>query len=151
VVNSKDLCPNEKETINGFQDEDGCPDLGPAQVIREQGKLRILENVEFATGSAMIQPSSYSLLNQVALVLRANPDIKHMRIEGHTDTRGKREMNLTLSDARARSVRQYLIMKGIRPERVSSKGFGPDRPIVTPEKTNDDLQKNRRVEFIIEQ
>ena len=151
VPNARDLCPNEKETINGFQDEDGCPDLGPAHVIREQGKLRILENVEFATGSAMIQPRSYSLLNQVALVLRANPDIKHMRIEGHTDTRGKREMNLTLSDARAKSVLQYLVMKGIRSERLTSKGFGPDRPLVTPEKDNADLQKNRRVEFIIEQ
>jgi OmpA-OmpF porin, OOP family len=150
IPNIEDECPTEKETINGVQDEDGCPDGGPAKVIRKDNKLVILENIEFATASASIRPSSYSILNQVALMLKANPDIKKLRIEGHTDSRGSREMNIVLSKARANSVRLYLINRGIEHTRVASEGYGPDRPLV--EEVDDEaLQKNRRVEFVIKE
>lgn len=150
IPNIDDECPNEKETINGEKDEDGCPDGGKAKVIRKDNKLVILENVEFATASASIRPSSYSILNQVALMMKANPDIKLLRIEGHTDSRGSREMNVVLSKARANSVRLYLINQGIDPRRLESEGYGPDRPLV--EEVDDAaLQKNRRVEFIIKE
>jgi outer membrane protein OmpA-like peptidoglycan-associated protein len=149
VPNAEDRCPRQKETINGIQDEDGCPDGGPAKVIREEGRIVILENVEFATGSIQLQPESHSILNQVALVLKANPDIKHVRIEGHTDGTGPREMNVELSKARAHAVRQYLIKRGVRPGRLASEGYGPDRPLVK-ERTEEDRAKNRRVEFVLE-
>jgi outer membrane protein OmpA-like peptidoglycan-associated protein len=150
IPNVDDACPGQKETINGIEDEDGCPDKGAAKVVREKGKLLVLENIEFATSSAAIRPSSYGVLNQVALMMKANPDIKMLRIEGHTDSRGSRDMNMKLSQARAESVRNYLIGRGISPDRLTAQGFGPDRPVVTPEKTEEDMQKNRRSEFIIE-
>ena len=149
IPNYLDQCPNQKETINGFQDEDGCPDGGPAQVIREDGKFRVLQNIKFRSGSAELDPQSDSILNQVALTLKANPDIKRMRIEGHTDDTGGRDMNMRLSQERANAVRSYLIGRGIKPDRLRAEGYGPDRPLV---KGNgpDALAKNRRVEFIIE-
>jgi outer membrane protein OmpA-like peptidoglycan-associated protein len=149
VPNSKDQCPNEKETINGIQDDDGCPDGGPAKVIREEGKFRILENVRFRSGSAQIDPASYSILDQVALTLKANPDIKRVRIEGHTDDTGSREVNIQLSKARASAVREYLIAKGVKPDRLRSEGYGPDKPIATGS-SPESRAKNRRVEFIFE-
>jgi outer membrane protein OmpA-like peptidoglycan-associated protein len=150
VPNVADLCPDQKETINGIQDEDGCPDGGPAKVIRKENKLVILENVEFATASAMIQPTSFSILDQVALLLKANPDIERLRIEGHTDSRGSHSMNVWLSQARADSVRQYMVRKGVNASRLEAKGYGPDKPLVD-EVDDAAMQKNRRVEFIIEQ
>lgn len=148
IPNVDDDCPDQKETINGIQDEDGCPDGGPAKVIRKDNKLMILENVQFATASANIRPTSYSILNQVALVLKANPDIKKLRIEGHTDSRGPREMNVVLSKARAQSVRRYLISRGVQSSRLEAEGYGPDRPLVK-EVDAASLQKNRRVEFVV--
>jgi outer membrane protein OmpA-like peptidoglycan-associated protein len=150
VPDDEDHCPTKKETINGFEDEDGCPDEGPAKVIVEEGRIRILETVKFKTGSDELDPESHSILNQVALTMKANPQIKRVRVEGHTDETGTRERNLELSQSRAESVRNYLIKKRVKPERLSAKGYGPDRPI---ERGNDEAAhaKNRRVEFIVEQ
>jgi outer membrane protein OmpA-like peptidoglycan-associated protein len=150
VPDSEDRCPNEKETINGFEDEDGCPDEGPARVIVEQGHIRILENVKFKTGSSQLDPESHSILNQVALTMRANKSIKRVRVEGHTDETGTRERNIQLSKERAAVVREYLIGRGVKPERLTSEGYGPDRPLA---KGNDpdSLAKNRRVEFVVQQ
>ncbi|MBW2456514.1 MAG: OmpA family protein [Deltaproteobacteria bacterium] len=150
IPNYDDDCPDEKETINGIQDEDGCPDGGPAKVIRKGGKIEILENVLFRTNSAQIDPGSYSILNQVALTMKANPDIEKVRVEGHTDDTGPREGNVKLSQARADSVRRYLIARGVSADRLTAEGHGPDRPIA--EGTDaESRKKNRRVEFIIEQ
>ncbi len=150
VPDAEDKCPNEKETINGFQDDDGCPDEGPAKVVVEQGQIRILEQIHFKTGSAEIEPQSNSILDQVALTMKANKQIKRVRIEGHTDETGSRDRNIQLSKGRANSVRNHLIKRGVKPERVSAEGFGPDRPLVQG-KDPDSLAKNRRVEFIVEQ
>jgi outer membrane protein OmpA-like peptidoglycan-associated protein len=150
IPNSEDDCPTQKETINGIQDEDGCPDGGPARVIREEGRIVILENVEFESGSAQIDQKSHSILNQVALVLKANPDIERLRVEGHTDDTGPREVNMRLSKARAESVRRYLIHRGVRGDRLTAEGYGPDKPL----KEGKDVEaraKNRRVEFVVEQ
>lgn len=82
--------------------------------------------------------------------MKANPHIKRVRIEGHTDETGTRELNMQLSEARANSVREHLIKKGVKPERLTAKGFGPDRPLV-PGKDEVARAKNRRVEFIVDQ
>lgn len=149
VPNSQDQCPNEKETINGIQDDDGCPDGGPAMVIRQGGEIRILENVRFHSGSTVIEPQSYSVLNQVALTLKANPDIKRLRVEGHTDAQGSKEVNRQLSRARAQAVREYLIGRGIRPARLTVAGFGSDKPLVR-EDNDAGRSVNRRVEFHVD-
>jgi OOP family OmpA-OmpF porin len=150
IPDAEDKCPNQKEFINGFQDEDGCPDEGPARVVVEEGRIQILETVRFKTGSSEIDPESHSILNQVALTMKANKQIKRVRVEGHTDETGSRDMNIQLSKSRAASVREYLISRGVKPERLSSEGYGPDRPAV--QGTDDAARaQNRRVEFIVQQ
>ncbi|MEZ4444168.1 MAG: OmpA family protein [Polyangiaceae bacterium] len=150
VPNNEDDCPDQKETINGIQDEDGCPDGGPAKVIYESGEIKILENVQFRTGSAEIDERSHSILNQVALVMKANKNIERVRVEGHTDDTGPRDVNMRLSKARAESVRRYLIYRGVASNRLHAEGYGPDQPLMD-DTTDEARAKNRRVEFIVEQ
>jgi OmpA-OmpF porin, OOP family len=148
VPDRDDECPNAKETINGHRDDDGCPDSGDPRVIYEDGKFVILDAVHFEHGKAEIKPESHSLLDQVALTIKANPDV-NVRVEGHTDDTGPRDVNLRLSRARAESVRRYLVNKGVSPARLRAQGYGPDKPLV--DKTTDDARaKNRRVEFVLE-
>ena len=143
-----DKCRNEPETINGNQDEDGCPDQGETKVVLEAGKIRILEKVFFATGKDLILDRSFSLLKQVASVLKANPDLKHVRVEGHTDNQGQPAKNLDLSQRRANTVRAFLVKEGVEAARLEAKGFGQTRP-VDDNKTAPGRDNNRRVEFVI--
>jgi outer membrane protein OmpA-like peptidoglycan-associated protein len=105
--------------------------------------------VQFATGSARILQNSFGILDEVVRLLKVNPEIKHLSIEGHTDNRGSDALNEKLSSDRANSVMQYLIDKGgIAAGRLSAQGFGPKRPIAD-NNLPDGRQKNRRVEFHI--
>ncbi|MCK5798693.1 MAG: OmpA family protein, partial [Deltaproteobacteria bacterium] len=148
IPDAQDKCPNKKETINGYKDKDGCPDRGRAQVIIKENKIIIIKKVYFATARAKIKRRSYSILDQVALTLQANPRIKGIRVEGHTDSRGKRRNNVKLSQRRAEAVRTYLINKGLAAARIFAIGYGPDKPIAT-NRTRRGRGKNRRVEFTI--
>jgi outer membrane protein OmpA-like peptidoglycan-associated protein len=148
VLDADDKCPDKPETINGYRDEDGCPDRGKAQVIIEKNKITITKKVYFATAKAKIKRRSFNILNQVALVLRANPQVKGVRVEGHTDSRGNAERNKVLSQKRAEAVRDYLIKQGIEASRLYAVGYGPDRPIAD-NKTRKGRADNRRVEFVI--
>jgi outer membrane protein OmpA-like peptidoglycan-associated protein len=148
VMDAQDKCPTEPETINGVNDEDGCPDQGSSKVVLTPTKIEILDKVFFKTGSADIKPESFDLLNQVALTLLANPQVGNVRVEGHTDNRGKREGNLDLSQRRAESVRAYLVKRGVPDKRLEAQGFGPDRPVVS-NRTGKGRETNRRVEFIV--
>jgi outer membrane protein OmpA-like peptidoglycan-associated protein len=149
VLDASDKCPNKPETINGIKDQDGCPDRGQAQVIIEKNKIVITKKVYFATNKATIKRVSFNILNQVGLVLRANAQIQGVRIEGHTDDRGKAERNKALSQQRADAVKTYLIEKGgIEAKRLFAVGYGPERP-VADNKTAKGRADNRRVEFVI--
>jgi outer membrane protein OmpA-like peptidoglycan-associated protein len=149
VSDSDDECPTEKETINGRDDDDGCPDSGDRRVVFDDGEFVVLDTIRFNTGSSEVHPSAHSLLDQVALTLRAYPEIEHIRIEGHTDDTGPRELNMVLSQQRAASVKRYLVRRGVSPHRLVVRSYGPDRP---REQGKDDAAraKNRRVEFIVE-
>ena len=147
VLDYLDRCPNEAETINGFEDDDGCEDEGPAQIVIEEGRLTILETIRFEPNSSKIDKSSHRIMDQIVLTLRKHREI-NIAIGGHTDSTGPRAFNKRLSRDRARSVRQYLLGRGIPPARLSARGFGPDQPIAD----NDSEQgrsKNRRVEFLV--
>ena len=111
-------------------------------------KIELLEKVYFDFDSAVIKPISYSLLNQVAQILKANPQVKLVSVEGHTDDVGPDLYNLDLSQRRVESVRTYLIGRGVAPERLVAKGFGEGKPIAD-NTTPEGREKNRRVEFNI--
>jgi len=147
VLDYLDRCPSEDETINGFEDDDGCPDEGPAQIVIEGGHIHILETIRFRPNSSEIEASSHPIMDQIALALRKHHELSHVEIAGHTDNTGPREFNLQLSRARARSVRQYLLSRGIPPARRTATGYGPDKP-VGDNNTDEGRAKNRRVEFV---
>lgn len=111
-------------------------------------KIEIQEKIYFETGKASILPRSYGVLDQVAAVLVEHPEIRRLQVEGHTDDVGGDEFNMELSQARAESVRQYLVDAGISPERLFAKGFGETRPIL-PNTSKRNQSFNRRVEFNI--
>ncbi|WP_342380301.1 OmpA family protein [Myxococcus stipitatus] len=142
VPDNEDDCPDQF----GPPENNGCPFDSPPYVFVESDRIRIKGNVLFETGSAVIQKRSYPLLDEVATVLRKNPTLGPVLIEGHTDNRGSRQLNMGLSDRRARSVLDYLVSKSIERKRLSSAGFGFDRPIATND-TALGRAKNRRVDF----
>ncbi len=141
-----DQCPDEPETVNGKADEDGCPDTK----AKVEGKnIVIMEKIFFVYRKAKIMEKSFEVLDDVLHILKTNPQITKVQIEGHTDTRGKKKYNKRLSAKRAEAVRKHLIDRGIAPERLTAKGFGEERPLVTPEESEADYEANRRVEFLI--
>jgi large repetitive protein len=148
IADPDDKCPNEPETINGFEDEDGCPDKGKVLVEVTREKINLKETVYFDTGKDTIQKRSFSLLDQVALVMKAHPEVKKVLVEGHTDDRGDDAFNLDLSKRRAASVARYLIDHGVSADRLASEGYGETKPIA-PNLTNKGREQNRRVELRI--
>lgn len=177
ILDVDDKCPNEAEDADGFEDEDGCPDpdndkdgipdtsdkcpneAGPASndgcppkfnlISVTRDKIELKQAIFFQTGQSVILAKSNGLLGEVAAALLARPTMR-VQIEGHTDNRGGRSFNLRLSQARADSVKAYLVSKGIASDRMESKGYGPDQPIDS-NKTIAGRERNRRVEFMISQ
>ncbi|HEY3820769.1 MAG TPA: OmpA family protein [Polyangiaceae bacterium] len=144
IPNEEDACPDAAGPRNKDPKKNGCP---AAAVVGKQ--IVIVDQVKFATGSAAILPVSNGILNAVLDVLKQHPEIKHLRVEGHTDNVGGAAMNKNLSSRRAASVATWLVQHGVDPGRMSSEGFGMERPIDTNE-TPQGRQNNRRVEFHID-
>ncbi|MEE2789615.1 MAG: OmpA family protein [Myxococcota bacterium] len=141
-----DRCPDEPEDYDGDADEDGCPDIYKTIVIRDD-RIELKQKVYFATDKARILSKSFDLLNEVASALKDRSSIK-VRIEGHTDSVGSASYNKTLSLRRAKSVRKYLVKKGIDGSRMAAEGLGEERPI-EDNRTSEGRAANRRVEFHI--
>ncbi|RKZ25516.1 hypothetical protein DRQ20_04995, partial [bacterium] len=110
-------------------------------------KRIVLQGINFDPGKAVIKPMYYPILDRVAEVLKENPNVK-VEIQGHTDSVGPEDYNLRLSQARAEAVRQYLISKGISPDRLIAKGYGEMMPIAD-NRTREGRAKNRRIEFVV--
>ena len=143
IPNEEDACPDAPGPRNVNPKKNGCP---AAAVVGKQ--IVILEQVKFATGSAAILPSSNAILTAVLDVVQTHPEIRHLRVEGHTDNVGTAVFNKGLSTRRAASVAAWLVQHGVDPSRMASEGFGLERPIDTND-TPDGRQNNRRVEFHI--
>jgi OOP family OmpA-OmpF porin len=139
---SRDQCPDAPETKNGYKDDDGCPDEVPAAVKKFTG---VIEGVNFKTGSAEILKGSYAVLDRAVAVLVEYGDVR-LEISGHTDSVGKPDYNKDLSQRRADSVKAYFVGKGVKSERLTSVGYGMERPIAD-NKSSSGKAKNRRTEF----
>ena len=175
VVDLNDKCPNEAEDPDSFEDEDGCPDpdndkdtvldvqdqcpnepgstsvepLGcPSNplVVVTDCEVKITQQIHFEYNKDKIRPESFPVLDAVVEVLNKNPDIK-LEVQGHTDNRGGAAYNKNLSNRRSASVKNYLVTHGITPARLTSLGYGFDRPIVD-NSTEQNRALNRRVQFI---
>jgi outer membrane protein OmpA-like peptidoglycan-associated protein len=107
----------------------------------------VLKNVFFETGSAELKPESISELNRLKSLLTENPDLK-IQVNGHTDNVGSEKDNLSLSEARAKAVHDFLLENGIEPGRLRFRGFGETSPIASNE-TEEGRRQNRRTEFMV--
>ena len=105
-----------------------------------------VESVEFEEGSAALSSYMYGDLDKLSDFLLDNPEF-NLRISGHTDSDGREDANLELSQLRADVIKEYLVYFGKVPDyRISATGYGSSKPIVE-EKSEDDKRLNRRVEF----
>ncbi len=105
-----------------------------------------LYGIFFDYDSATLQQASASQLQDVITLLHNNPGLR-LEIQGHTDSDGSADYNLQLSQRRAESVRQYLLLFGIEPLRLQAKGYGEAIPLV-PNTSDENKAKNRRVELV---
>lgn len=108
---------------------------------------RTLSNriVEFESGSATLTPKGIVILDEMVAAMK-QIGMPKVQIIGHTDSSGNRQANVSLSLARANSVRDYLVSKGIPAESLTTMGSGPDHP-VTSNATAEGRARNRRIEF----
>jgi outer membrane protein OmpA-like peptidoglycan-associated protein len=112
------------------------------------GEAYTINDILYATNSAELNDKSKFILQGFARFLNANPTIQ-VAIQGHTDDQGDDALNLTLSESRAKGVKDYLISQGITEDRLSAKGYGETKPKVA--NTSDtNRAKNRRTDFVIE-
>lgn len=133
VLDAVDACPGS--TVGMVVDATGC-------LIEQTVTLR---SINFETSSAKLMSDSRTALDEVARTLKNQRNLK-VEIVGHTDDVGNDGYNLMLSQQRAESVRQYLIGKGIAPERMVSIGMGETQPVAGND-TPEGQVANRRVEF----
>jgi outer membrane protein OmpA-like peptidoglycan-associated protein len=146
VCDGIDRCPN---TPAGLRvDPNGCPiEVSVKETeLLDTGTIR-LQNIEFDTNKSTIKPESFGVIDTVAMILQQYPTLL-IEIGGHTDNKGSKALNDTLSDSRAAAVLNYIRQKFpmIRADQFSSKGYGMNVPIA-PNTSALGRAKNRRVEF----
>jgi OOP family OmpA-OmpF porin len=120
-------------TVPGTVEFHGCPEQ--TDVVIGEGGIEILQTIYFRTNRDVIESRSFGLLDNVARLLNEHPEVNLVRIEGHTDTRGRLANNMRLSQARAESVMRYLVEHGVSAARLEAQGYGPTRLIVENART----------------
>lgn len=110
----------------------------------QPSKTFILEDCNFETGKATLEPESYTVIDELLAYLTRKAD-ERIEIGGHTDNVGSAAANLVLSKDRATSVMNYLVSKGIDPSRLEAKGYGMSMPVES-NKTEEGRAQNRRTE-----
>jgi outer membrane protein OmpA-like peptidoglycan-associated protein len=145
IPDPEDRCPDEK----GAPQYDGCPPPAGEPIVEiETDRLSLKDAITFDTGRDTIRPESNRILEEIARVLTANPQLTRIRVEGHTDNVGGKAYNQDLSQRRARAVVRALAQRGVAAGRLEPQGYGFDRPVAS-NGTALGRAKNRRVEFTI--
>ncbi len=146
VADKRDKCPDEPmDPREDPERSDGCP----KRVFVSLEKIEIMDKIFFDTNKTTIKKESFSLLQEIANILNANPDIVKVEVAGHTDSDGKDEKNQTLSQGRAEAVVKWLSTTGkVDVTRLYGAGYGESKPIDT-NATSGGKANNRRVEFVI--
>lgn len=140
IIDLEDECPNEA----GSTGNNGCP--GISEDVQKELDV-IFNNLVFGNNSSEIDASSLDDLEKLSEIMANDKDLK-LAIEGHTDSRGAAEYNLSLSQSRADAVKNYLVDHGIDAARITSTGFGETKPIDTND-TAEGRTNNRRVELLL--
>jgi len=167
TIDPKDKCPTVKGTLelDGCPDTDGdgiadkndkCPNkVGPRsnagcpEMKKEDTKrlANITKNIQFNTSKTSIKSTSRTILDEIAALMIKYPDYT-LSISGHTDSVGSSESNQKLSEGRAKTCYDYLVRKGISPNRMNYTGYGETQPIAD-NMFKEGRKENRRVEFFM--
>ncbi len=135
VPDSVDRCPNTPPGV--AVDQFGCP---------QQGSIT-LGGVNFATNSDQLTEDSRPILDTVADGLRKHPRLR-VEVQGHTDSTGAPKYNLSLSQRRAESVRDYLVSRQVPAQQLVAKGYGQTQPVAS-NTTKEGKARNRRVVMLV--
>jgi outer membrane protein OmpA-like peptidoglycan-associated protein len=119
---------------------------GSPEPAAAESERFVLDGVLFQSGSALLEDASFPRLERVVEYMTHRPGVR-IRIAGHTDNVGNPQRNRALSEARAQSVRAYLMSRGIDGSRIEAVGFGDTQP-VAPNDTEAGRAQNRRIEVI---
>jgi OOP family OmpA-OmpF porin len=136
--------PNNPTLFRGFRFAEGGKSM--REQLEETGRI-VTHGILFDVNSATIKGESYRTLQEIGQLLQDIPDLR-LSIEGHTDSDGSDESNMTLSQKRADSVRTYLMTTfGVGADRLESKGWGESKPVDSND-TAEGKANNRRVELV---
>jgi len=151
-LGASDKCPSQPETVNGYLDEDGCPDELPKEtkevVTIVKDELKCCAKILFATGQAAIEPASTPVLEHLAKTFKDTPSLELVEVSGHADSRGNPEQNLALTRQRAEAVALALERLGVDRKRLRAVGYGSYCPAAQGD-TPEAREINRRVDFKI--
>ena len=109
---------------------------------------RVVVNGRIEFSETGIQTESHSLLDEVAAVLFEHPEFTRVQIGSHVDDTGPEDKRTATTDFRAKAVKDYLLKKGVSPNRLEAKGYGSEQPLV-PNSSGRNREINRRIEFVI--
>jgi len=112
-----------------------------------RGLIVNISDVLFDFNKYTLKPGAREKMAKVSGILLAYPGL-HLQLEGHTDSIGTDEYNMTLSQKRADTVRDYLISQGVQDANVSAVGLGKENPVASND-TDAGRQQNRRVEMVV--
>jgi OmpA-OmpF porin, OOP family len=145
IPDREDRCPREP----GPAENEGCPVQADEPVVEiETERLSLKDSIQFDTGRDSIKKESFKLLDDVARLLLAHPELQRIRVEGHTDNVGAASYNKDLSERRAKAVVRYLVERGVEKQRLEPAGYGFERPVAS-NATALGRARNRRVEFTL--
>ena len=113
----------------------------------ELPKTFVFDNLNFESGTTTLTPESNATVKDLIVVLKACPTAQ-VQLAGHTDSTGDPASNQTLSQSRADAVRAMLISNGVSPDRMTTIGYGQDRPVATND-TDEGKARNRRTELVV--
>jgi outer membrane protein OmpA-like peptidoglycan-associated protein len=146
ILDKDDKCIDDPETVNGVDDQDGCPDEG--LFVVENDRIVLEERVLFELNRARVRKTGVTVIKAIANAWNQHPTWDKMIVEGHADIRGDAKYNQWLSETRSARVREALVEAGIPADRIESTGYGATR--LRDEGTTEEAhQRNRRVEFVI--
>ena len=141
IPDTIDHCPDVKGVMENY----GCPYYD--KIIVKRDKLELKEKLYFAWDEAVLEDSSYVVLDEVVRALQDNKGFR-VQVEGHASSEGADDHNQTLSEERAATVLNYLVSHGVSRDRLVSKGFSSSVPVDT-NTTVEGRENNRRVEFVV--
>jgi len=128
------------------------PPPAPVVVADPPRQISLPGELEFELNSANIKqtPQSAEVLAKLADIMKDNPRITKLRIEGHTDNWGRAKRNVWLSQSRADAVAAWLVDRGIDQSRIVTIGYGESRPLVAND-SREHRMMNRRTEFHVQE